>query len=169
MSGTYDFQLNKYVRLHASTGLNFLGVFPHDHLPTHPPAGSCLIANYSNSYQQGTHWIAMMDLGTRAPCYADSYGFDPDDLRLLLSRQSRFIDYLKTHTAKGGRVHFNEIELQALEADTCGEYACKFVLDGLPMKSGVVNSKWQRYVASDSSKVNDAMIKKEIRLRNLRE
>ncbi len=45
---------------------------------------------------------------------------------------------MKRHTEKGGRIHVNEIELQCLEGDQCGEYAVKFILDGLPMKRGVV-------------------------------
>lgn len=167
--GTYDFQLDRYIKEHAKPDTHFLGVFPHDHLPTHPPPGSSLIANYSNSNQQGTHWVALMDLNTKNVKYFDSYGFDADDLRLLLSRQSQFINYLRQHVVRGGRVHYNEMELQALEADTCGEYSVKAVLDGLPMLNGVANPKWARYLASDNSKTNDKMILKEIKLRHIRE
>jgi hypothetical protein len=165
---SYDFQLNSYVKSHAKAGLNFLGVFAHDQLPTHPPVGSSLIVNYSNSNQEGTHWVALMDLGTNNTKYFDSYGFDPDDLRLLLSRQSTFIRYLKRHTARGGKVHYNEFEFQALESDTCGEYAVKAVLDGQPMLNGIANPKWQKYIASDNSQMNDKMIRKEINLRRLK-
>ena len=63
------------------------------------------------------------------------------------TRQTNFTGYLKRHTEKGGRIHVNEIELQCLEGDQCGEYAVKFILDGLPMKRGVVNKKWREYVA----------------------
>ncbi len=45
----------------------------------------------------------------------------------------------------------NEIELQCLEGDQCGEYAVKFILDGLPMKRGVVyKKKWREYVVEDA-------------------
>jgi len=165
---SFDFQLSTYVRKHATKGLNFLGCFAHDLLPTHPPVGSCLIANYSNSNQEGTHWVALMDLNTKSPKYFDSYGFDPDDLRLLLSRQSTFINYLKRNTAKGGKVHYNEFEFQALESDTCGEYAVKAILDGQPMVNGVVNHKWKAYIASDNSRANDKLIRREIKLRHIR-
>lgn len=165
---SFDFQLERYVKKNARAGLNFLGVFAHDLLPTHPPYGSCLIANYSNSNQQGTHWVALLDIGTKNPKYFDSYGFDPDDLRLLLSRQSSFTKYLKIHTERGGKVHYNEFELQALEANTCGEYAVKAVLDGQPSLNGIINPKWTKYVSSDNSKLNDQMIRKEIQLRHFK-
>ena len=165
---SYDTQLNTYIRQHASKGINFLGCFAHDLLPTHPPVGSCLIANYSNSNQEGTHWVALMGLGTKQVFYFDSYGFDPDDLRLLLSRQSSFINYLKRHTAKGGKIHYNEFEFQALESDTCGEYSVKAILDGQPMVNGVLNPKWKPYIASDNSVMNDKMIRKEIKLRSIK-
>ena len=85
----------------------------------------------------------MRNLGTKDVEYFDSYGFDYDDLRLLLSRQTNFTGYLKQHTEKGGKIHSNEIELQCLEGDQYEEYAVKFILDGLPMKRGVVNKKWR--------------------------
>jgi hypothetical protein len=165
---SYDFQLEKYIAQNAPSGLNFIGVFPHNLLPKNPPMGSCLIANYSNSNQNGTHWVALMDLNTSHPKYFDSYGFDSDDLRLLLSRQSSFTRYLRDHTTPGGRVHFNEFEFQALESNTCGEYAVKAILDGQPMIDGVINPKWSKYVTSDNSKLNDKMILREIRLRHIK-
>ncbi len=45
----------------------------------------------------------------------------------------------------------------------CGEYAVKFVLDGLPMKRGVVNKKWREYVAEDATcGENDRRIRREV-------
>lgn len=85
----------------------------------------------------------------------------------LISRQTNFTGYLKRHTEKGGRIHVNEIELQCLEGDQCGEYAVKFILDGLPMKRDVVNKKWREYVAEDATcGENDRRIRREVGLPN---
>jgi hypothetical protein len=162
---SYDYQLEDYLRKRVKDG-SFLGVFAHDLLPEQVPRGSSLIANYSNHDQEGTHWVGMRNLGTKDVEYFDSYGFDYDDLRLLLSRQTNFTGYLKRHTEKGGRIYVNEIELQCLEGDQCGEYAVKFILDGLPMKRGVVNKKWREYFVEDAScGENDRRIRREVGVR----
>ncbi len=135
---SYDYQLEDYLRKRVKDG-SFLRIFAHDLLPERVPRGSSLLVSYSNHDQEGTHWVGMRNLGTKDVEYFDCYGFDYDDLQLLLSRQTIFTGYLKWHTEKGGRIHVNENELQCLEGDQCGEYAVTFVLDGLPMKRGVVN------------------------------
>ena len=74
--------------------------------------------------------------------------------------------YLKRHTEIGGGIDVNEIELQCLEGDQCGEYTVKFILDGLPMKRGVVNKKWREYVAEDATcGENDRRIRREVVVR----
>jgi hypothetical protein len=165
---SYDYQLYKYLEKNMKGFNNFLGIFPSDKLPKNPPPNSSLIANYSSSDQAGTHWIAISGLNSDKVYFFDSYGFDPDDENLLLKTQSKFVNYIKNNIKKGGRYYINPLELQSLDADTCGEYAVKFILDGMPQIDDKVNKKWDKYVNSLSSKQNDIMIKKEINLRNIK-
>lgn len=165
---SYDIQLYKYLERNMKDFNNFLGVFPSDKLPKNPPKNSSLIANYSSSEQRGTHWVAISGLNTDKVFFFDSYGFDPDDENLLLSTQSQFINYIKNNMAKGGRYYINPYEFQSLAADTCGEYAVKFILDGMPQINDKINKKWDKYIQSVNSKENDQMIKKEINLRNIK-
>ena len=165
---SYDFQLYKYLEKNMKDFNNFLGVFSSDKLPNNPPPNSSLIVNYSKSNEAGTHWVAMSGLNTNKVYFFDSYGFDPDDENLLLKTQSQFIDYIKKNIKKGGRYYINPLELQSLEADTCGEYATKFILDGMPQINDKINKKWEKYINSVNSKQNDIMIKKEINLRKIK-
>jgi hypothetical protein len=56
------------------------------------------------------------------------------------------------------------------EGDQCGEYAVKFILDGLPMKRGVVNKMWREHVAKDATcGENDRMIRREVGVNNLQQ
>jgi len=167
---SYDYQLYKYLesKMDPDKFKNFLGVFPSDKLPNKMPENSFLIANYSKSNQNGTHWIAISGLNSNKVEYFDSYGFDPDDENLILSTQSKFIEYIKKHMKKNGKYYINPLELQSLEADTCGEYAVKFLLDGMPQEKDKINKKWDKYINSVSSKENDKNIKQEIKLRNIK-
>lgn len=162
---SYSGQLETYLLSKNIKG--FLGVFASDQLPRNPPIGSSLIANYSSSTQPGTHWIAMRNLKTNNAEYFDSYGMEPDDEDLLLSRQTNFKGYLKANSS--GTVHRNDIDLQHTTSNVCGEYACKFIMDGNPMMKDnkTINPKWRKYVLSNSATKNDKWIKEEIKLRHL--
>jgi hypothetical protein len=162
---SYSGQLESYLLSKRVPG--FLGVFASDQLPKNPQPGSSLIVNYSSSGQQGTHWVAMRNLNTNKPEYFDSYGMEPDDEDILLSRQTNFKGYLKSHSK--GPVHRNDIDLQHTTSNVCGEYAVKFVMDGNPMMKDneTINPKWKKYVLSNSATKNDKWIKEEIKLRHL--
>jgi hypothetical protein len=162
---SYSGQLEKYILNQQVSG--FLGVFAADQLPNSPPAGSSLIVNYSQSNEQGTHWVAMRGLNTNACEYFDSYGMEPDDEDILLSRHTQFKAYLQRNSK--GAWHRNDIDLQHTTSNVCGEYACKFITDGNPMMKDnkTINPKCKKYVLSNSATKNDKWIQQEIKLRHL--
>mgnify|MGYP006414622591 CR=1 FL=1 len=162
---SYDSEINYYLKPKVK---HFLGCFASNQLPTNPPHGSSLIVNYSKSDQRGTHWVAMRNLNTSNVQFFDSYGFDADAEDIILSVHTNFVRYLKKNSKNNRYVH-NELNLQHIESDTCGEYSAKFIKDGLPMnKNGVINKKWEKYVKSNNLNKNNKMILNEIRLRGSR-
>lgn len=159
---SYDYQIEDYLK---PKNKNFLGCFASDELPKNPPVNSCLIVNYSKHSQDGTHWVAMMNLNTNNVMFGDSYGFEPDGEDLLLSRQTNFHNYLIRHSNNNRYTH-NEYNLQDVNSDCCGEYCCKFIIDGLPAdRTGKVNAKWRKYIEVNDPQKADKMILQEIRIR----
>jgi hypothetical protein len=164
---SYDYEINNYLK--SKKANHFLGCFASDELPQNPPYDSSLIVNYSKSHERGTHWVAMKHLNTNHVKYFDSYGFEPDSDDIFLSVHTLFEKYIKKHSKNNKPYENNELNLQDVEADTCGEYAVKSILDGLPMsKSGIINKKWTKYVKSNDVKKNDKWILQEIKLRSKR-
>jgi len=162
---SYDYQIESYLK---SKVPHFLGCFASDELPKNPPYGSSLIVNYSKRDTAGTHWVAIHGLETNKVTFFDSYGFRPDAEDIILSVHTNFTAYLKNHSTNNTYT-YNELNLQDVESDVCGEYACKFLKDGLPMsRTGVINKKWEKYVKSNDTHRNDKWIKQEIMLRNIK-
>ena len=162
---TTNMQIEHYLKNQP----HFIGVYASNTLPHNPPVGSSLIVNYSDSNSGGSHWVAMRNLNTSNVEFFDSYGFDADQDDLILSVHTKFKDYLKKHS-KNKNYKVNRINFQCSTSDVCGEYATKFIKDGLPelVKNGrvVVNPKWKQYVLkSDKCAIADRWIRHEIKLR----
>jgi hypothetical protein len=62
------------------TPIEFLGVFPRDHLPKEkeiPRYPACLIVNTDTSDGPGIHWVAIIHLSRSASEFFDSLAFPP--------------------------------------------------------------------------------------------
>jgi hypothetical protein len=97
-----------------------------------PPQPFSAIVNYSpiNDPRGGTHWVAFGNmLGTGPAQYFDSFGFSPDHDDVILSVGTKFRDFLRKVSATG-TIDSNPYDLQAMESDTCGEWACYYVFAG---------------------------------------
>lgn len=158
---SFDYQIEGYLKNQE----HFIGCFPADELPSNPPKGSSLIVNYSPAGDGGTHWVAMRNLGTHNAQYFDSYGFEPDSEDMILKTKTEFKKYMKHHSI--GKYKYNNVNIQSLYSDVCGEYASKFIKDGLPIDDGRINHKWLSYVRSSSADENDKRIRREIKLRHI--
>lgn len=143
-----------------------MGCFPSDKLPSNPPTGACLIANYSPSDDGGSHWVGMKNLNTHNVEYFDSYGFEPDSEDMIISVETNFKQYLKSNSTNG-KYDYSNMNIQNLKSDVCGEYCCKFIRDGLPIKKGRLNQSWKKYVQSNSTHENDKNIRQEIKIRHI--
>ena len=104
----------------------FAGVFPCDRLQqldirTTPFA---LVANTDPSYRNGEHWVAFHVDDKGRSEYFDSYGFPP--------LQEEFQDFaLRTlqdvNKDSGEKVTFNNVQLQAIDSDVCGQYCIAYL------------------------------------------
>ena len=158
---SYDYQLIEYLKPKKK---GFLGIFAADTLPVNPPSGSSLIVNYSKQHQEGSHWVAMDNLNTNNVLFFDSFGYDADEDDLILSVHTNFKKYLLKNSLNKNYTH-NEYNLQHIESDVCGQWCCKFILDGLPAnRQGTINPKWKKYVQVNSPEEADKLIRKEIKL-----
>ena len=104
----------------------FVGVFQADRLPEIFEPGQTLIANCDNAGMPGSHWIAMARRHDGQPIFFCAYGLGPDkqDPFLPIAHKTYFRNYL----ARFGKISYNNDDFEGLRADTCGEWACLFIL-----------------------------------------
>ena len=102
----------------------FAGVFPCDQLQQLRVTVPCaVVANTDPSYRKGEHWVAFhVDRNGRSE-YFDSYGFPPV--------QKEFLQFalrtLKDVDSNGEKVTFNNVQLQALDSNVCGQYCIAYL------------------------------------------
>ena len=140
--GTSDVELSKFGnnnKLYKPFG-RFLGVFPSDKLPIiNKPC--CLIVNYDDSTEGGSHWVSMAFPVSKDPIYFDSYGKPPEFFEHLLNVDVDFKIYLKNNS-NNGEFKYNKFNFQSYNNDACGEYFLIFLKYGPPSNVGIINKTW---------------------------
>jgi hypothetical protein len=97
----------------------FIGVFPHDIVPTLKFSGKkfqCLVMNLDSSGNPGTHWVAFACIPDKKVCvYFDTFAVPPDD---------RSMKFLKT-----GKFHIfcNHRQIQEDSSVECGYFCVAFL------------------------------------------
>ena len=93
---------------------NFLGVFAADKIPYYIPSLCCFIMNTDKHGLEGEHWVAIFCKQGKK-FYFDSYDgneiYENENWRQFLSR-----DWIR-----------NDIVLQQLDSDVCGDYCVYFL------------------------------------------
>lgn len=93
-----------------------VGVYPADRIPEVWAKPAAIVANTDGHKQPGTHWVAMYVSRDGRGWYFDSYGIPPiipQHLRRLRQNCKFF--------------HYNAIQLQGPESQTCGHYCVMFL------------------------------------------
>lgn len=153
---TSNVQLDNYIKKQKKTFAPFVGVFPSDKLPNVDKGQDfCLITNYDPSTKNGSHWVALAIKGNKAYWF-DSYGIKPDGDDLILNDKTKYLPYL---TKYSNDIIYNHIDLQALESEVCGLYACYFCIHGLPARN---KEAWKMF--SQNTQLNDKKIKVLVRV-----
>jgi hypothetical protein len=147
---TTNIQLDEFMKKQKKTFAPFVGVFPSDKLPKiNKGEDFCLITNYDPSFKNGSHWVALSVKGDKAYWF-DSYGMKPDGDDLILDDKTRYMPYLLKYSDD---IIYNHIDLQALDSEVCGLYACYFCIHGLPAKN---KDAWKMFTSN--TKNNDKRI-----------
>lgn len=99
---------------------NFLGVFPADKIPSEAElanhSGFSIILNTQPSGRPGIHWVAIFRKNKTEPLeYFDSFG-----------RRPHIKHFLKFFNGK--KFVYNNIPVQSIFTDVCGQYCIFFIL-----------------------------------------
>ena len=104
-------------KLLRNTGVNFLGVYPSDHLPCvtilSARAPCCYIANSDPCTELGSHWVAFFHTSPKTLDFFDSYGKTPTYYGLSIPNTIA--------------VTYNPIQLQAEFSLLCGHWCILFL------------------------------------------
>lgn len=138
---------------------HYRGVVGSDGLPSVLPTNAFFIVNYQKTSEPGDHWVAFRKNGTHVDWF-DSYGLKPDADDLVLHDKTRFRSYLRSHGVK--TIKSNNWDLQQLQSEVCGHYACWFGLAGLP---SATNPMWNGFTPNDQAR-NDVLIKRLVKLKS---
>lgn len=95
----------------------FRGVFPLDGILPPEKYPSAYVFNTDPRGQPGEHWIAIYLTFDQKGEYFDSYGLPP--------LQHQFLSFLKKHSLTWA---YNDITVQSLTSDVCGEYCIFYLL-----------------------------------------
>ena len=95
-----NFDLEDYCE---KNGLNLIGVYSKDELPSERIAGSYIINMQDSDKGQGTHWVSIIIFSNGKAIYFDSFGFPaPREINSFLmpfkpiASNNRTIQYLKS-------------------------------------------------------------------------
>ena len=164
---TSNIQLDNYIKSKNIKG--FIGVFSSDEIwNINIPRDSSLIVNYSASYQNGSHWVAMRHLNCNQniPEYFDSYGFKPDHDDKILGVRTRFLEFIQKQNKTNKPFRYNKKDLQSYGTDVCGEYSAWFIINGLPiLPDGMISPQWRSVLNYQNSHNRDKYIKKLVGIR----
>ena len=137
-------QINSILSKHFSgSGINFLGVFPCDKIPSQRTieifSPCCYIANTEPNFKPGEHWVAIFHPNSHSLEFFDSYGSYPTDCGF--------------HFHKFMNIQYNNIHLQSLTSEVCGQYSIYFLHQrslGIPMPAIASSLKSLSHSKSDA-------------------
>ena len=151
----YSSQIYKALNSDNKISPYFAGVFPCDQLKnmtiSYP---SALVANTDPSNKKGEHWVAFHFDKKGKSEYFDSYGFPPV--------QEEFLSFSLDNVKQGQKVLYNNIQLQSLTSDVCGQYCITFLSKrarGVPMKDIVKKYTGSYPGAKDKTMANEVNLK----------
>jgi len=161
---TTNYQLENFLQTEKAKG--FSGVYGSDEIWRTYKKNSCIIVNYSPIGSKGSHWIGIRNINSKSPIeYFDSYGYRPDFDDKILGLKTRFREFLEKYNTSGYPMVYNNFDLQAFGSDVCGEYCCKFILDGLPYIGGKKNDLWLNILKYNTPEGRDDAIQEDIKIR----
>ena len=132
-------------KLLRNTGVNFLGVYPSDHLPCvtilSARAPCCYIANSDPCTELGSHWVAFFHTSPKTLDFFDSYGKTPAFYGLSIPNTIA--------------VTYNPIQLQADSSLLCGHWCILFLHR---RSQGIYFSTLIRRFSSFTPKKADALV-----------
>tara|TARA_R110000787_G_scaffold195263_1_gene306660 strand:- start:1938 stop:2924 length:987 start_codon:yes stop_codon:yes gene_type:complete len=162
---TTNFQIDNYMKAHHVIGYD--GVYGSDEIFRKYKKNSSIIVNYSPIGSKGSHWIGIRNINSKNPIeYFDSYGFPPDHDDKILGVKTRFREFIEKYNLSGKPYQHNAFDLQAYGSDVCGEYSCKFIMDGLPyFPNKIKNPKWNVILSFRTPEGRDKEVKNEIQIR----
>ena len=118
------------------------GVFPSDKLPVIKTYPAGLISNTDPHDLPGTHWVAMYFPSPGISEFFDSYGFPPEVYGME--------DYILRNVTM-----YNDLPLQGLTSDVCGDYCLFYLLHRARNKDlNTIASKFRIH----DSQWNDAQV-----------
>ncbi|GAM18879.1 hypothetical protein SAMD00019534_020540 [Acytostelium subglobosum LB1] len=141
--GLYDYDIDKLMQPYAKDG--FEGVIASDQLDELKPKHMSFIMNLDKSSQPGSHWVTCyIDAkGDKSIEYYDSFGDDPSTD--FLRRMKQLVAEIDPDVYLKFKV--NKIVDQAVNTDTCGYHAMRFLLNrfrGVPFKEATGYSDVRR-------------------------
>lgn len=134
-----------------SLGMDFVGVFSKDQLPSPPKrAGDYYINLQDHDDGNGTHWTFFKIFPNGKAIYFDSFGvYMPEPVR----------DFLKPFAP----VAVNNRQIQDLKAETCGHYcrACAYYMTFDLDKKKSINDNFYDFINmfSDNTEANNKILK----------
>lgn len=133
---------------------NFMGVYPSDKLPKTIKTPCSLIFNYDSSHLPGSHWVAVWI--SKNVYWFDSFGMPPDADDLIIGHKSFFKQWLINVCSSMNLKNYswNTLDLQSLDAKTCGHYSLYFCKNG-PYKG------WEDF--NSNTKNNDIKIRQLVK------
>jgi hypothetical protein len=110
-------QIKEILRSDSYSKLNFLGVFPRDHLPVITVYPVSFVLNTDPSYKEGEHWLGIYFDRKRKCYFFDSFGYEPTYFGLDF--------YMQKYASV---IEFNKEQVQGFFSNTCGHYTVFFIL-----------------------------------------
>ena len=163
-----DTQINNYMKFKKPKKEygKYIGVYMSDRLPINIQKPCCLIANYDPYGKAGSHWVGIAFPSFENADFFDSFGYKPDAADRILSDKTDFTDFLINNSSTKN-FNFNNIDLQMVNTDVCGEYCINFLFCGLPIRpDGYINPLWSNLLKM-SPNIRDSYIREIIKIRGL--
>ena len=127
-------------------GVDHIGVYAADRLPTHLTPSTALVVNTEPHTDSGEHWVAIyLDKSTNVIEYFDSYGQPPFNYFTQFLRHNCHYKYT-----------YNKRKLQGYETSVCGHYCLTYLKCRADLNMSI-NEYLQLFDFSNAA-VNDALV-----------